>query len=261
MCGNRNEDVGAERRQAEVVLKRIPADVCVGNGGDLLESTNREARQLRFGAHFGRLGLGRFGLGRLLLDLFGLDVFFGLGCDRSGRDALHAVLPDLAYACLLADSAAQVVELGAVDVADRTDLDLLDLGRVHGERPLDADAERLLAYGERLAHPSTLPLDHDSLEDLEAAPLALDHLEMHAHGVTRLELRNAVAQLRALEFLDDLAHTKRGRWPGGIVAGCSLHLAGRAAPPPTRLHQPDPLWRPIDGEDLADDVGPGHGPP
>ena len=81
------------------------------------------------------------------------------------------------------------------------------------ERPLDADAEGLLANRERLAHARALPLDHDALEDLEAPPLALDHLEMHAHRVSRLELRNAVTQLRAFEFLDDLAHTKRGRKP------------------------------------------------
>ena len=57
----------------------------------------------------------------------------------------------LADARLLADLAAQVVELRAVDVADRLHLDLLDLGRVQRERPLHADAERLLADGERLA--------------------------------------------------------------------------------------------------------------
>ena len=83
------------------------------------------------------------------------------------------------------------------------------------ERTLDADAERLLAHGKGLAHARALPLDHDALEDLESPPLSLDHLEMHAHGVARLELRDAVTQLRAFEFFDDLAHMKRGPSAGG----------------------------------------------
>src|SRR5581483_217695 len=112
----------------------------------------------------------------------------------------------------LADTAAQVVELRAVDVADRDDLDLLDLRRVERERPLDTDAERLLAHGERLAHAGALPLEHDPLEHLEAPPLALDHLEVDADGVSRLEPRDG-AQLGALEVLDDVAHRKVGRRP------------------------------------------------
>ena len=57
----------------------------------------------------------------------------------------------LADAGAAADAAAQVVELRAPDVAAAGHLDPLDLGRVHGERALDADAERLLADGEGLA--------------------------------------------------------------------------------------------------------------
>ena len=67
------------------------------------------------------------------------------------------------------------------------------------ERPLDADAERLLAHGERLAHPGALALDDDALEDLDAAALALDHLEVDAHGVSGLELRQVRPQLALFE--------------------------------------------------------------
>src|SRR6185503_1996020 len=112
----------------------------------------------------------------------------------------------------LADTAAKVVELRAVDVADRGDLDLLDLRRVERERPLDADAERLLAHGERLARAGSLPLEHDPLEDLHPPASALDDLEVHAHGIARLEARH-VAQLSALEVLDDVAHRKRAGRP------------------------------------------------
>ena len=70
---------------------------------------------------------------------------------------------------------------------------------MHGERPLDADAERLLAHGEGLAHARALALDDDALEDLDTAALALDHLEVHADGVARLELRQVGSQLSLLE--------------------------------------------------------------
>jgi hypothetical protein len=88
---------------------------------------------------------------------------------------------------------------------------------VQRERPLDADAERLLAHGERLAHARALALDHDPLEDLHAAALALDHLEVHAHGVARLERRQVRPQLALLEALDDVAHRKR---PGRAGEEC-----------------------------------------
>jgi hypothetical protein len=93
----------------------------------------------------------------------------------------------------------QVVELGAVDVADRPHLDLLDLRRVHRERPLDTDPERLLAHGERLPNARALALDDDALEDLHTAALTLDHLEVDADGVARLELRQVRPQLALLE--------------------------------------------------------------
>jgi hypothetical protein len=84
---------------------------------------------------------------------------------------------------------------------------------VKRERALDTDAERLLADGERLADARALPLDHDALEDLDPAALTLDHLEVHTHGVARLEPGAAFAQLAPLEELDRLAHRKSARGP------------------------------------------------
>src|SRR6476646_7014236 len=161
------------------------------------------------------LSLGRLGLlrvddldGRLVLHAFGVRE---RRLDRHRQLRPGSVAP-LTHPRPLADTAAKVVELRAVDVADRGDLDLLDLRRVERERPLDADAERLLAHRERLARAGSLPLEHDPLEDLHPPASALDDLEVHAHGVARLEARH-VAQLSALEVLDDVAHGKRAGRP------------------------------------------------
>src|SRR5688572_26891164 len=81
-------------------------------------------------------------------DLRRLVDRLGLGLDSLLRPTRTRGLAQLADPRLLPDLAAQVIELGAVDVADRPDLDPLDLRRVHRERPLDAYAERLLAHGE-----------------------------------------------------------------------------------------------------------------
>ena len=82
-------------------------------------------------------------------------------------------------------------------------------------RSLDADAEGLLADGERLAHAASLPLDHDALEDLGPGAGALDHLEVDANAVAGGEPRAAL-QLLLLEALDDRAHGRLigGRRPG-----------------------------------------------
>ena len=133
-------------------------------------------------------------------------------CDRvvqqPGLDALlRPGVAALADAGALADPLAQVVELRAAHVAAGGDLDALDLRRVHGERALHADAERLLADRERLARAVALALDDHALEDLGAPARALDHLEVDLHPVAGLEGRDA-AQLGALEAVDDGAHGK-----------------------------------------------------
>ena len=127
---------------------------------------------------------------------------------------LRARVLALADARAAADAAAQVVELRAPDVAAAGDLDPLDLRRVDRERPLDADAERLLADGERLADAGALALEHRALEHLRTAAGALDDLEVDLDAVPRVEVGDAFAQLLALEILDDLAHgNKRARGP------------------------------------------------
>src|SRR5581483_4454258 len=134
---------------------------------------------------------------------------------------------ELADAGLLADLAAEVVELGAIDVADRADLDLVDLRRVQRERPLDADAEGVLADGEGLAGAGALPLDHEALEDLDPLPGPFDHAKVDTHGVAGLEGRN-LAQLTALDVLDRRAHGKEGPKAAGnrssLVRGYRIEI-------------------------------------
>ena len=109
----------------------------------------------------------------------------------------------------LADLPAQVVELRAADVAARCDLELLDLRRVEREGPLDADSEGVLADGEGLAGAAALALDHDALEHLGPAAVALDHLEVDPHAVAGAEL-GALLENALLEALDDCAHGALG---------------------------------------------------
>ena len=134
----------------------------------------------------------------------------------------------LAHARLLADAIAEVVELRAVDVADRLDLDLLDLRRVERERPLDADAGGDLPHRERLADARALALDDDPVEHLDATTRALDHLEVNADGVAGLEVRH-LAQLGALEILNDVAHKKMAGRPTGKGSGADAKPEAKTA--------------------------------
>src|SRR3954451_6842282 len=159
---------------------------------------------------------GRGGLGRRVVQQAALD------------DLLRPGVAALAHAGALADPAAQVVELGAADVAASGHLDLLDLRRVQRERALDADAEGLLADREGLAHPLALALDDHALEDLRAAPRALDDLEVDLDAVPGLEAGDS-AQLRALEGVDYRAHGREKAREKGL-SGRRLRIADAPEP-------------------------------
>ena len=147
-------------------------------------------------------GLGDLRLGFAHRDALGVNRLRLLL--RNDHLFLDAPAP-LGHPSALADLPAQVVELRPPHVAAGGHLELLDLRRVQRERPLDADAEGLLAHGERLARAAALALDHDALEDLGAAAVPLDHLEVNAHAVARGESR-PLLQRSLLEVFDDCAH-------------------------------------------------------
>src|SRR5687767_12903459 len=58
-----------------------------------------------------------------------------------------------------------------------------------------------LPHSERRAEAAAVQADHDAFEDLDALLVALAHLYVHAHGVSRLHVR-PFGQLRLLDRLN-----------------------------------------------------------
>src|SRR5215211_7856411 len=174
------------------------------SGGGVVGATGGRLGGVRLGSLVERLRVD--GLTRHLGVRGGRDLGRGI-VQQTGLDDLLrlARVAALADAGALADTAAQVVELGPAHVAAGGDLDALDLRRVQRERALHADAEGLLADREGLAHALALALDDHALEDLGAAAGALDDLEVDTDAIAGLEGGDA-SELRALEAVDDGAH-------------------------------------------------------
>jgi hypothetical protein len=100
---------------------------------------------------------------------------------------------------------------------------------VERERSLNADPERLLAHREGLAGAGALALDHDALEDLQAAALAFDHPEVDADGVARLEPRAIATQLALFEVLNDPVHNNGPVGPAVNPSGLRFSWTSAAA--------------------------------
>src|SRR5690606_2665744 len=82
-----------------------------------------------------------------------------------------------------------------------------DERRIGLERTLHAFAGGHLAHDERGAESPIALGDHDALVGLYAAPLALDHVDVHDHGIAGGERRNGLAQpgdLFLLQLLDEV---------------------------------------------------------
>src|SRR5487761_446541 len=118
----------------------------------------------------------------------------------------------------LARQVAQVIELGAADVAAALDGDVADRGAVGLEHALHALAVRYLADREGGVEAAVAACDHHALKGLDALAVAFDDLHLHDHGVARLEIRHLAGHALFLELLDDLAHFR------------ILNLSSRAAP-------------------------------
>src|SRR5215470_6383254 len=132
----------------------------------------------------------------------------GLRALRAGGFAAFTRLA-LDDARRLAAAAAQIIELGAADLAAAHDLDRVDHRRIEREHALDALAIGDLANREVLVEARARAADADALVSLDAALLALDHLDVDEHGVARLEVGDVLAggKLRYLllfELLDQV---------------------------------------------------------
>src|SRR3990172_7495762 len=161
---------------------------------------------------------------------------------RGVRRLLPDPVPLLPDPGLLPGDLPEEEELRPADVALLLDLDLLDPRGVQREGPLDPHAVGFLpdleGGGDRVAVES----DHDPLEVLDPLLLPFPDPEVHAHRVPRLELRAIAAQLRTLQFLEELHRTPPfdGQLPGQLL-GEKLPLGGeqdrfpRAEPLPDRL--------------------------
>lgn len=99
----------------------------------------------------------------------------------------------------LAHLVAQVVQLGTTDLAVTHDLDLLDLGGVHGEGTLNANAEADLADGEGLAGASAAHADDVALEDLLTRAVTLGNAVVNLDVVANLDRGDVLADLLTLD--------------------------------------------------------------
>jgi len=88
----------------------------------------------------------------------------------------------------LANALAQVVQLGAADLAATTNNDINDVGRMIKEGSLDAFVGHDAANGELLVHAATATGNDDSVEDLHALLLSFDNAAVYVHGVADVEL-------------------------------------------------------------------------
>jgi hypothetical protein len=94
---------------------------------------------------------------------------------------------------------------------------------VQREGPLHPHSEGVLANGEGLAGAASLALDHDPLEHLGSAPVALDHLEVDPDAVTGRETGTALERA-LLDAVDDRVHLLAAPMVG-LRVRCSLSAA------------------------------------
>ena len=176
----------------------------------------------------GGLHLDHGAVGHLDVD----EVVFGVDVGPHLESSFGLVVGDLGDAGRLAATIAQVVELGAADLAAADHGDRVDVGRVEGEDPLHALAERDLADGERARDArAVLAADADALVVLDAGARAFGHLVADADGVAGLEVGNGLPEggdLLRLQLRDEVQRTLLC-CPGWIPGGVSRPQSSRSS--------------------------------
>src|SRR3979490_1014344 len=119
-----------------------------------------------------------------------------------------AVLLALADAGRLAAQTAQVIQLGAPDLAAAHHLDRVDHRRIQRKDALDAFPIGDLADREVLVQAAAGAADAHALIGLHARALALDHLDIDDDGIARTEIGDFLAggKLRHLLFFELFNH-------------------------------------------------------
>src|SRR5581483_2930545 len=137
--------------------------------------------------------------------------------------ALGRVILTLADAGGLAAAAAQIIQLGATDLAAAHDLHRVDHRRIQREDALDAFTVRNLADGEVLVEAVAGAADANAFIGLNAGALALDHLDVDLNGVARAEVGHVLAggklcHLFVFELLEQIH--------GKFSIGCAVLARG-----------------------------------
>ena len=92
--------------------------------------------------------------------------------------------------CGLADSVSEIVEFRPADLTAANHFYALDIRRMNGEHPFNADIVADSADRERLGQAAALSGDNRTLKDLDALLGALLDANVYRDGVADAEIRN-----------------------------------------------------------------------
>src|SRR6478735_2764372 len=106
-----------------------------------------------------------------------------------------------------AGQSTEVVELGAANLTETSNLDLVDARRVDQEGALDADAMRGdAANREVFIHAAGTAANNDAFKNLDALAVPFDDLRMHANGVSGAEGRHLRLELLFFDVPNHLSN-------------------------------------------------------
>ena len=117
----------------------------------------------------------------------------------------------------LADTIAEVEELGATDVTVTDDVELGDLGRVKRESTLDADTEGDLTDGEGLTRRAAAHADDVALEDLDALAVTLLNAVVNLDVIARDDRGDILTNLLTLDSANVIHHVSLSLLPRGTA--------------------------------------------